>query len=211
MTKRKTTKATAKAPTVAALIVGIGGWEDFTLPLIQSIRENEPSCEIIVIDNASSEEYPGDEHIILKRTERLCYAAAINQAASLAAAKDWYVILSNDVLCDGPFIEQLTAVGDRVVCGPAMYEVHKYPFVGGWCVCTPVKAFDKVGGWDENYLVSSWEDVDYSTMAVKKGYTLAQVKLPFVHLDARQRFGLPEFAGTHERNAVYFHGKHDPK
>jgi GT2 family glycosyltransferase len=148
------------------------------------------------------------------RTERLCYAAAINQAASIAQAKDWYIILSNDVLCTGPFMDTLAAMDKRFVVGPQIFRLarhERYPFVMGWCVCTAVSIFEELGGWDENYVVSSWEDVDYSTMVRESGYHLSQVELPFVHLDQRQRFNLPEFVGTHERNMHYFHHKHGVK
>ncbi len=75
-------------------------------------------------------------------------------------------------------------------------------------MCISAKAWNDIGGWDEEYLVSSVEDVDYSTMALEKGYALEEHNLPFVHLDQRQRFGLPEYGGTEAKNWAYFRAKH---
>lgn len=191
----------------AALIIGIEGWDKFTLPLIESIETHEPDCQIVVIDNASQEPYPRRPYI--HRTERLCYAAAINRAASFAPDADWLIVLSNDVLCFGPFADVLADLPDTVVAGPELCRIQAWRFIMGWCVCIPRLVWEAVGGWDEKYIVSSWEDVDFSVSALEMGYNIRQTNtLPFVHLDQRQRLGLPEFQGTHEKNRAYFEKKH---
>ena len=60
---------------VAALIIGIDGWEKYTLPLVESLKLHEPDCQIVVIDNASETAYPAMGYV--HRTDRLCYSAAI--------------------------------------------------------------------------------------------------------------------------------------
>lgn len=63
---------------MAALIIGIDGWEKYTLPLVESLKRHEPDCRIVVVDNASATPYPAMGYV--HRTERLCYSAAINRA-----------------------------------------------------------------------------------------------------------------------------------
>ena len=73
-------------PSVAVLIIGIDGWEKYTAPLLRQVQAYEPTATIVVIDNASAERYPIAPWI--HRTERLCYAAAINEARRIAGDTD---------------------------------------------------------------------------------------------------------------------------
>ena len=192
---------------VAALIIGIDGWEKYTSPLIASIHKHEPTCEIVVLDNESQVPYPRLPFV--HRVNRKCYAAAINWSALYAPAVDWMVILSNDVLCTGKFQHILESITLDTVLGVERHQINGFEFLMGWCVITPRLVFDDLNGWDENFLVSSWEDVDYSTCVLRRGYRLEErPDLPFIHLDQRQRFGLPEFEGTHDSNRKYFEQKH---
>lgn len=193
---------------IAALIIGIDGWEKYTKPLIESIRKYEPECTIVTIDNASEQPYPAWPGVY--HTGRLCYSAAINKAKRLAGEADWYIVLSNDVLCTGPFANVLSAMQDNWVAGPHLMENQGWKYLEGWCVCIPASVWDTVGGWDENFQISSWEDVDFSTTALEKGLVLAHCQdLPFKHLDQRQRFGLVSNYWESERHNIrYFHQKH---
>ena len=190
-----------------ALIIGIDGWEEYTLPLIESLRTYQPDCRIVVIDNGSNTPYPSMDCV--HRTDRLCYSAAINTAKKIAGNSDWYVVLSNDVLCIGPFADHFADLFD-VVAGPCLKEVQGVPYIEGWCVFIHQVAWDILGGWDENYQVSSWEDVDLTTSAIKSGIDVAHMSaLPFVHLDQRQRFTLIEnYWESEDHNIRYFISKH---
>jgi hypothetical protein len=50
--------------------------------------------------------------------------------------------------------------------------------------------------------------VDFSVSAVEYGFRLERVPLPFDHLDQRQRFDLPEYAGTDAHNNAFMIEKH---
>lgn len=194
---------------VAALIIGIDGWEKYTNPLVESICRHEPACKIVVIDNASQTPYP--DLAFVHRTERLCYAKAINKAAEVAGNCDWYIVLSNDVLCTGPFIEALKNTPTNYLVGPCLKKIQdKIPYLEGWCVAASGLAWNTLGGWDEKYLVSSWEDVDFSLTAMKCGFNLAYAPdFPFVHLDQKQRFTLiPDYWASEDHNIRYFARKH---
>ena len=194
---------------IAALIIGIDGWEKYTLPLVESIRQHEPDCEIVVIDNASVTPYPQAEYI--HRTERLCYAKAINTAARIAGDSDWYIVLSNDVLCTGPFAEKLAQAPSDYLVGPCLKRLQgQIPYLEGWCVVASGMVWKALGGWDENYQVSSYEDVDFSLTAIERGFNLGHApQFPFVHLDQRQRFFLiPNYWESEDHNVRYFAQKH---
>lgn len=199
-------------PQVACLIIGIDGWEQYTLPLIQSIRRNEPTASIVVVDNASQTPYPTDVDAIVTRTARVSYATAINHAAGIArliTQVGWYVVLSNDVLCLGPFADQLPRQTDSIV-GPCLKATNaagqSWPYLEGWCVAAPKAAWDTLGGWDEGFVGSSWEDVAFSTAALQRGMGLVHLpRLPFVHLDQRQRFHvIPDYWSTEAANIRHF-------
>lgn len=198
-------------PTFAAIIVGIDGWEQYTLPLIQSIRQHEPSCAIVVVDNASSLPYadqPFWEGNCL-RIARSCYSAAINRGHDYLSKDwnydaDWYIVLSNDVLCTGPFAHILDELGDDSLVGPCLKETHSFQYLEGWCVAVPRRIWDALGGWDERFLGSDWEDVAFSTKARRQGFWLLE-DLPFVHLDQKQRYAIVEdFWGKDAHNRELF-------
>lgn len=204
-------------PACAAIIIGIDGWQRFTLPLIESIEKHQPDCHIVVVDNASIEPYPnyaGDSNaLIVRRPERLCYSAAINHGKDFAeyawGVHDWYIVLSNDVLCTGAFSHVLEGYSDDNVVGPLLKHTDGFPYLEGWAIATPRKVWDAIGQWDaENFHGSSWEDVWWSTEARLHGCTLVQ-DLPFVHLDQRQRYHIiPDFGGMDSHNRAYFLGKY---
>lgn len=225
---------------VAALIIGIDGWERYTLPLIESLREHEPAARVFVIDNASETPYrmpaeieeeeaygqiylpkhSGSVHLT-RSNERLSYSKSINLAAKQAnymasvttSLVDWYIVLSNDVLCTGPFVDMLTSLPNDCIAGPHMAENHGVRYLEGWCVCVPRHIWDALNGWDENFIVSSWEDVDFSMSAMKAGYRMAHVvDMPFQHLDQKQRFNLiPDYWSSERHNLDYFMEKHELK
>ncbi len=190
---------------IAAIIVGIDGWEQYTKPLVESIKRHEPECLVTVVDNASKVPYGSYDwnfDAALLRTERLCYSAAINCGKQYIDA-DWYIVLSNDVLCTGPFAHLLEAYGDGDLVGPLMKDELGFPYLEGWCVCVPGAAW---APWDERFLGSDYEDVAYSTAARQRGFGLVEDReLPFKHLDQRQRYSIvSDFAGKNAHNRELF-------
>lgn len=186
---------------IAAIIIGIDGWDTYTGPLLRSIEKYEPECRTVIIDNASAPAYPSWVYPTY-RTERLCYSAAINEGKRIAGDDaDWYIVLSNDVLCTGPFAHILEQYGDGDLVGPCLKRELGFDYLEGWCVAVPAKAWQP---WDERFLGSDYEDVAYSTAARQRGFGLVE-DLPFVHLDQRQRFNIIEdFWGKNAHNRELF-------
>jgi GT2 family glycosyltransferase len=196
---------------IAAVIVGIDGWEKYTLPLWESIERHEPDCRVVVVDNQSDPYYPSRKERVLA-TFRVCYSAAINAGARVASLEraDWLVILSNDVLCTGPFAHMLAALPDDRIVGPEYTSNMGYTYLMGWCVCIPRRVWDAVGGWDENFRMASWEDVDFAYMTREAGYHVTHMpELPFTHLDQRQRHAMPTFWQDDLHNFRYFAEKRE--
>jgi GT2 family glycosyltransferase len=80
----------------------------------------------------------------------------------------------------------------------------------GWCVCIPRRVWDAVGGWDENFRMASWEDVDFAYMTREAGYHVTHMpELPFTHLDQRQRHAMPTFWQDDLHNFRYFSEKRE--
>lgn len=194
---------------VAALIIGIDGWEKYTYPLVRSIGEYQPECQIVVIDNASIKPYPS--RYFVHRTERLCYSAAINKAKhtadNLYGESDFYIVLSNDVLCTGSFVGMLETDS---VTGVELEQDHGLQWLKGWCVVIPKTVWDNTGGWDENFQISSWEDVDFSYRVLNsKYYLIHNSAFPFKHLDQKQRFTIvSDYWQSEVHNKAYFYNKH---
>lgn len=194
---------------ISVLIIGIDGWMKYTEPLITSLRFWNPGADTVVIDNASDQPYPKAVEKTI-RTERLCYSAAINEAYRHSDKRaDWVVVLSNDVHVTDDIEERLREAPEHAIVGPQLKVIEGYYYLEGWCVCVPQAAWRALGGWDENYRVSSWEDVDYSTMALQAGYNLVEMDLPVRHLDQKQRFTLiPGYWDSEAHNVRYFMEKH---
>lgn len=206
--------------TIAAIIIGIDGWERYTKPLIESIERHEPECAITVVDNASQVPYGSYEwpyKAALLRTERLSYSAAINRGKQRKDA-DWYIVLSNDVLCTAPFAETLARYGDGDLVGPLLKEIDiervgKVHYIEGWAVFIPRRIWDTIDGWDEGMKISSYEDVEYSHRARVNGFGLIEdTDLPFIHLDQKQRFYLvPDYWSSEHHNRARFVEKYGAK
>ena len=194
---------------ISACIVGIDNWEAYTLPLIQSLQQHEPACRLVAIDNDSATPYPETDSVLLQRTPRLCYAAALNAAARLAGPSDWYIFIANDILCSGPFSDMLRGVPPGCMVGLGIYELIHYHFVSGYCMVVPGHLWNEIGEFDEKFQLSAWEDCDYAYRVQLAGYRLLAIPdLPFVHLDQRQRQTLTDIGRLHVFNGAYFERKH---
>lgn len=202
---------------VTALIIGIDGWEKYTKPLIDSLQKYQPDCNFIVIDNASKEKYPkwANNKELIFEIERSCYSKAINLAKYYAdlqfGESDWYIVLSNDVLCEGKFIQEfLYDHSTYGIIGPCLKENQGWNYLEGWCVAIPSQVWNDLNGWDENFKVSSWEDVDFSVSTLENGYDIFHYpEFPFKHLDQKQRFTLiPNYWDSEYHNYAYFLRKH---
>lgn len=197
------------AQKVAVIIVGIDGWQEYTLPAVQSILQYEPDAVITVIDNGSQELYPANyEKADVFRVERMSYADAINHGIFCHWHADWYLILNNDVICTAPFLHLIDGLPDNALYGRQIITENGHTWLGLWLCLLPRKVREAVGRWDDHFEMCGFEDADYCLRAFAKGYKTHHLPLPFTHLWGRTRWGLTGYENVREENRKYFQQKH---
>jgi hypothetical protein len=114
---------------LVSVIVGVGEWERYTKPLLDSIRVHMPSMEVVCVDNGSC--YPDYEGVKMIRTpEVICYAGGLNEGLNNAPESDWYLILNNDILIEKSF--DIRHFEDDNLYGFIQYPFGKYQYLAGW-------------------------------------------------------------------------------
>jgi hypothetical protein len=218
---------------VAVCTVGIDGWDEYTRPLIDSVLRHEPETTISVVANGGSINaqstqndwsYPDGEDylnesgywqvVITATDELLCYGAALNMAHDLAdeyaGPHDWYIFLGNDTLCTGPFYHILKHTPPGVMAGSGIYQIIHYKYISGWGMVIPRSTWEIVGRFDEDYIVSAWEDVDYAYRVQMAGLRLHKLEgWPIIHMDQQQRQEKWSINHIHIWNGATFERKHD--
>ena len=166
---------------LATIIIGHNEWVRWTLPLIKSIREHEPTCPIIVVDNDSAPPYPEYEDVFVAWADNESVAKAINAGISAAGWREWYLVLDNDVTCKGKFLHMLDEFEQDSIYGAEFKDWDKFRFLIGWCTFFSRKSWETVGPMDEEYVHWGYQEVDWMWRAEQKGFTQRLVKAPFVH------------------------------
>lgn len=192
---------------VTAVIVGINGWEEYTLPFIRSILRFEPNMPIVLIDNASEQAYPSVDGVKIIRTPRVCYAAALNIGMRNSPQSAYWLILNNDVLCTAPFLDHIHLLPGRQIHANEIGENNQHHWFVSWCVVIPSVVWHGVGEFDEGFEVCGFEDVDYSMRTQKEGFGLNKVSLPFEHFGGKTRWDMPGYPAQRMRNIEYFNQK----
>jgi hypothetical protein len=185
---------------VSLITVGIGDWERWTLPLINSIRDHEPDVPIIVIANGAEPAYPFTYLARIIHTPRMSYPAAMNTGIIVAPPSGYYIVINNDVLCTGSFTEKVIMQGQDVLAGNWLNEKFGRKWIDSWHWCIPVKVWQTIGQFDEEYEICGFEDADYCFRAEKEGFTIAQSHHPFIHLEGRIRFTLDGYGEQRRKN-----------
>lgn len=194
------------------VIVGIGQWQEYTRPLIESIQKHEPDVSILVVDNASPQPYPhGDGYEVLRLDEKVSYAAAMNAGMNAANPSKYYMIINNDVICKAPFLGMVKAQPSDTIASNYLNERYGKRWVDGWHYCIPRRVWQKVGEFDENFKIAAFEDADFTFRAYAEGFKLVKASHPFKHLRAKTRHGQPNFLAQRLENLRYLIEKHDLK
>ena len=201
---------------VVTIIVGVGQWEEYTKPLIDSIRRHEPSADIIVCDNGvkipSVVKLNTDVEFVT--TELVCYASAINMSVLTYIDFDWFVIMNNDVRCDNKYLEYVQTLYPKAIFGNKVHpRYHKKfisptAFVDGWIYAVPRQAINDVGMWDSKFKIAGFEDADYCIRAHEAGYSIRKSNLPFTHLEEHVRTTFDNYKKHRLDNIEYLIKKH---
>lgn len=205
----------------AIIIVGVGQWEEYTKPLVKSIKKYEPDVDVIVVDNGNR--IPSEEKIIsnidfVVMNDVVNYATAINlgvQHFHVFGRHRWYLIMNNDVICDGPFVDYVNSLNSGTLYGNKVHNRnHKKftsptHFIDGWIYAIPRNAIDDVGYWDKEFKIAGFEDADYCIRAYKKGFNIVQSNLPFTHLEEHVRTTFDNYKKHRLDNMEYLITKHN--
>jgi GT2 family glycosyltransferase len=204
---------------VSIIIIGIGQWEEYTKPLVDSIKEHEPISQVIVVDNGSN--YPEQYKNVddwARSDNIVSYASAINLARDLVNKKsDWIIVINNDVICNAPFVDVLNTMDDNVVYANTLHpKKHPRfyppaPWIDGWLYAIPSKPFWDIGDWDEEFEIASWEDADYTYRAIDLGYSVQESNIPFTHLEYHIRREFENYDDYWLKNLNYMIKKHGLK
>lgn len=163
-----------------------------------------PGHEVILVDDASTEDHNHkywteqvNHPLFLKRMKNeknLGFGESMNMGAKMATG-DVLVFLSNDVVIGQDFIVPLLSmiddtmlVGARLIDWKAGWNEFNFkgkpmiiPYLEGWFLACTLKVWCDLEGFDPIYAPYCMEDVDLSTKAVRKGYSL---KLLYDNLEA---------------------------
>jgi GT2 family glycosyltransferase len=187
---------------------------DYTTPFLRSIRRREPKhndIEIIIIDNGSRNPYPlGSDYKPIRFNDPVCWAKMLNTGVE-ASCGDWLMLLNDDVLCQGEFVDLIESIDKNSVVGPQMR--HKNPSWGAgvqinylyaWLLAMQRDVFDKIGGFDEWYKLAGVDDIDFCWRAEQKGFALSAVDLPFIHLEPHRREKWDGYVEQMKKSKEYF-------
>lgn len=186
---------------VAVAMIGIGDWEKYTLPALNSLYRQEPSATVLCLDNGSEPPYP-ERRDVAVAIQTVSYPAAINLSmALLGNGFDWYVVINNDVLFEKPIFERIAGLDPDCIYGFWTHKVCGRPYLSSWCMFISRKVWEKVGQFDEAFQPMWYEDADYCIRADALGFRLIEQE--------RTSWGIHHFAPDRKEVRTDYMAKHN--
>jgi GT2 family glycosyltransferase len=115
------------------------------------------------------------------------------------AKGDVVILISNDVRVQCDLVDIVSkSVNDKTIVGGVLYDRSTgwnefngkvFPYLEGWLLAFTKQAWDDIGGFDRLYEPCDFEDVDFSTTAIRKGYTLVGLSNPNLYHMGGQTLG----------------------
>lgn len=207
---------------VASIVIPVFNELAYTRQCLEYIERNTAiPYELILIDNASTDGTPaflrGVQAMVLTNATNQGCAAAWNQGIKASQGR-YVVVLNNDVLVTPGWLGRLVGfmeenghgiVSPAVRAGGLDYDLRAYAEaftracaratrreINGCCMVIAREVFDRVGLFDEEFRVGTFEDIDFLWRAWSAGITVAMTGAVLVHhfgevtqRDLRQRLG----------------------
>ena len=203
---------------VAVILVGVDGWEAWTLPAMTSLFLREPAARVVVVDNGSTPAYPPDVSPTATFTRfpaPVSYPQAINAGIVTAVTADWLVVCNNDVLFHRPFCDRLAALDPARLYGFWTHTIFEQPYLSSWCLLISKTVLERVGMFDEAFAPMWFEDADYCIRAQAAGVPLVELNRTvwgIEHLAPDRKDERALFESAHgdawKRNQAYLREKH---
>lgn len=175
--------------------------------LLVDIMEHTRPDEIIVVDDYSKDIATLDGLQwwalnlgvkVIRPIENLGFLRAANYGMSKANG-DILCLISSDVRIEDDLtqlVKDIISYNPTRLIGGVVYEGSTgwncfdngkiFPYAEGWLLACTRVAWREFGGFDERYAPCDFEDVDLSTTAISKGYTLYGIFSPKIrHLGAK--------------------------
>jgi GT2 family glycosyltransferase len=186
-----------------SIITPVFNKASMTLEFISSIAPYIDGCELIIIDNNSSDntlsalsaakrQYKNKNIKVFSHNKNAGFGGANNIGSKLAES-EIVMFISNDVKIFGdvitPTVQYLlensnTAVGPRLLNYDTGWnsfkEVSLIPYLEGFCFALNKRNFNLIQGFDENFFLDV-EDLDLCYRLHLAGISLAQISLPLMH------------------------------
>jgi N-acetylglucosaminyl-diphospho-decaprenol L-rhamnosyltransferase len=193
-----------------SIIIPVYNRWSYTRDCLENISGSDAqTAEIIVIDNGSTDETKAgllsfrEVKVLTNSTNEGC-AKAWNAGLKASSQTKWKIFLNNDVLLPRWALSGLIDAGEKwglgVVC-PAMRqgkidydfdslsskvrrELANEPrmgFLHGVCFCVRNDVFEKVGQFDENFLLGQYEDTDFFRRVRLAKFLSGTVSDSFLH------------------------------
>jgi GT2 family glycosyltransferase len=163
--------------------------------LLVDINEHTLPDEIIVVDDCSTDQNAKDGllwwarnmNVKIRRTpENWGFLKASNWGMKMATG-DIVCLISTDVRVYKDLVSiarGMTLIDGKILLGGKYYgdttgwndfDGRIFPYVEGWLLIAKKEHWEELGYFDERYAPNDFEDVDLSTTAISKGFSLAQI------------------------------------
>lgn len=179
----------------------------FTQACITDLLKLKKNIEIIVVDNASSDETHKlesifqDKIILIKNKTNLGFAKACNIGYAKASG-DFIIFLNNDIRVKSSYEDWVDLlINENCLTSPnggiidqncsfikeTKTNVSGYFYLSGWCLAGFKKTFDKlkinnyIGPFSEEFGIAYFEDTDLSFRAILQKIPLKVISVPVHH------------------------------
>jgi glycosyltransferase involved in cell wall biosynthesis len=163
--------------------------------LLANIREHSMPDEIIVVDDCSTDKtaieglgwWARNMDVKVRRPlENLNFLKASNWGLKQATG-DVLCLISTDVRIHkdlAAIAKAMTAIEGKILLGGRYFNCDTgwntfgekiFPYVEGWLLIAKKEHWEELGYFDERYAPNDFEDVDLSTTAISKGFSLTQI------------------------------------
>lgn len=164
-----------------------------TLDLVRQIHEYEPDAEIVVIHDTQDDLMGELPNCRVIRNRGTGVTAAWNHGIE-ESANDHVILLNNDVVCSGAFVELVAPWGDLIVGSKFRRERligaaadllpggAESEWLEGWCLSFRKSLWGRLGGFDESMRLY-FSDLDFQVRAARMGASRAGFsRLPLRHI-----------------------------